>query len=54
VSDVHVHVHGSVDLQLKFVLTYSMVQDILWKAESACQTTACFRYGTRRFITVVI
>jgi len=33
---------------------YSMVQDILWKADShsACQS-ACFLYGTRRFITVL-
>jgi len=32
-----------------------MVQDILWKADShsACQTVACFLYGTRRFITVL-
>jgi hypothetical protein len=31
-----------------------MLQDILWKADShsACQTTVCFLYGTRRFITV--
>jgi hypothetical protein len=35
-------------------LTYSMVQDILWKADShsACYTIACFLYGTWRFITV--
>jgi len=28
-------------------MTYSMLQDILWKADShsACQTTACFLYG---------
>jgi hypothetical protein len=34
--------------------TYSMVQDILWKADShsVYQTTASFLYGTRRFITV--
>jgi hypothetical protein len=34
--------------------TYSMVQDILWKADShsACQKIACFLYGTRRFIAV--
>jgi hypothetical protein len=38
----------------KITHTYSMVQDILWKADrhSACQTIACFLYGTRRFITV--
>jgi hypothetical protein len=32
-----------------------MVQDILWKADShsACQTVACFIYGTRMFITVL-
>jgi hypothetical protein len=31
-----------------------MLQDILLKvvSHSACQTTACFLYGTRRFITV--
>jgi len=35
-----------------YLLTYPMVQDILWKADShsACQTTTCFLYGTRRFI----
>jgi len=34
--------------------TYSIVQDIPWKADShtAYQTTACFLHGTRRFITV--
>jgi hypothetical protein len=37
------------------LLTYSMVQHILQKADShwTCQTTACFLYGTRRFITVL-
>jgi hypothetical protein len=32
-----------------------MVQDILWKADShsACQTLACFLYGTWRSITVL-
>jgi hypothetical protein len=36
------------------MLTYSMVQDILWKVDSysTCQRTASFLYGTRRFITV--
>jgi hypothetical protein len=36
-------------------LHYSMVQDILLKADShsACQTIACFLYGTRIFITVL-
>jgi hypothetical protein len=31
-----------------------MVQDILWKVDShsACQTIACFLYGTQRFITL--
>jgi hypothetical protein len=35
--------------------THSMVQDILWKADShsACQTKAFFFYRTRRFIIVV-
>jgi hypothetical protein len=34
-------------------ITYSMVQDIIWKADShsACQKIS-FLYGTRRFITV--
>jgi hypothetical protein len=34
--------------------SYSMVQDIIWKADShsACQKISCFLYGTRRFITV--
>jgi hypothetical protein len=38
-----------------YLLTYPIVQDITWKADShsACQTTACFIYGTRRFITVL-
>jgi hypothetical protein len=38
-----------------YVLTYSMVQDILWKTDShsACQTITCFLYGTRKFITVL-
>jgi hypothetical protein len=37
------------------MLTHSKVQGILWKAasHSACQTLACFLYGTRRFITVL-
>jgi hypothetical protein len=32
-----------------------MVQDILWKADShsACQTIACFLYGTQSFIIVL-
>jgi len=32
-----------------------MVQDIIWKTDShsACQTTACFLYGTQMFITVL-
>jgi len=31
-----------------------MVQNILWKVDSysACQRTACYLYGTRRFITM--
>jgi hypothetical protein len=35
------------------MLNYSMVQDIIWKADSssACQTVACFLYGNQRFIT---
>jgi hypothetical protein len=39
---------------LTYLLTHSMVQDILWKADnhSACQTVVFFLYGTRRFITV--
>jgi hypothetical protein len=37
------------------LLTYSMVQYILWKVDSysACQRIICFLYGTRRFITVL-
>jgi hypothetical protein len=36
----------------KLLLTYFMVQDIVWKAESysAFETVACFLYGTWRFI----
>jgi len=35
-------------------LIHSMVQDVLWKADShsVCQTTAYFLYGTRRFNAV--
>jgi hypothetical protein len=35
------------------ILTYSMVQDIIWKADchSVCQKISCSHYGTRRFIT---
>jgi hypothetical protein len=38
-----------------YLLTYLMVQDILWKADShsVCQTIVCFLYGTRRFISVL-
>jgi hypothetical protein len=38
-----------------YLLAHSMVQDILWKTDShsACQTIACFLYGTRRFIDVL-
>jgi len=38
-----------------YLLTHSMVQDILCKADShsACQTTTCFLYGTKKFITVL-
>jgi len=38
-----------------FSLTYSMVQDIIWKADShsAFQKISCFLYGTQRFITVL-
>jgi hypothetical protein len=41
--------------QLTYLLTYFMVQDIPWKANShsACQIISCFLYGTRRFITVL-
>jgi hypothetical protein len=37
-----------------FLLTYSMVQNIILKADSqsACQKISCFLYGTRRFITM--
>jgi hypothetical protein len=36
------------------LLTHSMVQDIIWKANShSGQIIACFLYGTRRFITVL-
>jgi len=36
-------------------VTYSMMQDIIWKADShlACQTIPCFLYRTRMFITVL-
>jgi hypothetical protein len=39
---------------LTYVLTHSMVQNIIWKADchSACQKMSCFLYGTRRFITL--
>jgi hypothetical protein len=50
------------DIKHKVLLTYllihsltqSMVQAIIWKADShsACQQISCFLYGTRRFITV--
>jgi hypothetical protein len=42
-------------LELTNLLTYSIVQDIPWKADShsACQTTTCFLYGTQRFVTVL-
>jgi hypothetical protein len=42
-------------LKLTYLLTYFMVQDIIWKADShsACQTVACFLYGTRRFIALL-
>jgi hypothetical protein len=35
-------------------LTYSMVKDIVWKADYhlACQKISCFLYGIRRFITM--
>jgi hypothetical protein len=38
-----------------YLITYLLHgQDIIWKADchSACQTVACFLYGTPRFITV--
>jgi hypothetical protein len=39
---------------LTYLRTHSMVQDIIWKADShsACQKISCFLYGTRRLITV--
>jgi hypothetical protein len=38
-----------------YLLNYSMVQDVLWRADShsAVQTVACFLYGTQKFITVL-
>jgi hypothetical protein len=44
-----------VEYLLTYLLTYSMAQDILSKADShsACQTIACFLYGTQRFITML-
>jgi hypothetical protein len=35
--------------------TYSMVQGIIWKADShsACQKISCFLYGIRRFIKML-
>jgi len=43
------------DIFPTYLLTYCMVQDIVWKAysHSTGQTTACFLYGTRRSITVL-
>jgi len=42
-------------MQWIYLLTYIMVQDTIWKADShwACQRRACFLYGTRSFITVI-
>jgi hypothetical protein len=39
---------------ITYLLTHSMVQDIIWKADchSACQKKSCFLYGTRKFATV--
>jgi hypothetical protein len=39
---------------LAYLLTHSMVQDIIRKddSHSACQKISYFLYGTRRFITV--
>jgi hypothetical protein len=39
---------------ITYLLTYSMVQNMLWKSDSHsdCQRIACFLYETRRFITV--
>jgi hypothetical protein len=38
-----------------YLLTYFLVQDILWKtvSRSACQRVACFLYGIRSFIIVL-
>jgi hypothetical protein len=48
--------HGSVCALNVYIalLTYFMVRDIIWKADShsACQKIACFLYGSRRFIIV--
>jgi hypothetical protein len=40
---------------LTYLLTYAMVQDIIWKADchSAFQNNILLLYGTRRFITVL-
>jgi len=39
---------------LSYLLTYAMVQDILWKADGhSAGQTACFLYGTWRFITIL-
>jgi len=39
---------------LTYLLTYSIVQNIIWKSDchSAYQKIFCFLYGTWRFITV--
>jgi hypothetical protein len=56
ISCVLVRRYNYVSYSIVLGLTYSMVQDILWKVDThpACQTIACFLYGARRFITVSI
>jgi hypothetical protein len=42
------------NLLLTYLLTYSKLQNIIWKTDShsACESIYCFLYGTRMFITV--
>jgi hypothetical protein len=55
VTDVHLYLVVFIIPEVRYLLTYTMVQDMLWKSGSnlACQTTACFLHGTRKFITVL-
>jgi hypothetical protein len=50
---MYIHVYNCITTT-ELLTTYSMMQDILWKADShsPCQTIASFLYGNWRFITV--